>query len=68
MSNIEIGIDLGTTNSEIVIFNNGQYEVVKNTYGDEFTPSVFGVSKGKTEEVGKSHMKDILRMLQQMRS
>lgn len=53
MSNIEIGIDLGTTNSEIVIFNNGQYEVVKNTYGDEFTPSVFGVSKGKTEEVGK---------------
>lgn len=53
MSNIEIGIDLGTTNSEIVIFNNGQYEIVKNTYGDQFTPSVFGVNKGKTEEVGK---------------
>lgn len=53
MSNIEIGIDLGTTNSEIAIFNNGAIELVKNTYGDEFTPSVFGVSKAKNEEVGK---------------
>ena len=53
MRNIEIGIDLGTTNSEIAIFNNGMVEIVKNTYGDEFTPSVFGVNKAKDEEVGK---------------
>ena len=53
MSNIEIGIDLGTTNSEVAILNNGKIEIVKNTYGDEFTPSVFGVNKGKDEEVGK---------------
>lgn len=53
MSNIEIGIDLGTTNSEVAILNNGKVEIVKNTYGDEFTPSVFGVNKGKDEEVGK---------------
>lgn len=53
MSNIEIGIDLGTTNSEVAILNNGQIEIVKNTYGDEFTPSVFGINKGKDEEVGK---------------
>lgn len=53
MSNIEIGIDLGTTNSEIAILNNGKIEIVKNTYGDEFTPSVFGINKGKNEEVGK---------------
>ena len=53
MSNIEIGIDLGTTNSEVAILNNGQIEIVKNTYGDEFTPSVFGINKAKDEEVGK---------------
>lgn len=53
MSNIEIGIDLGTTNSEVAILNNGQIEIVKNTYGDEFTPSVFGINKAKEEEVGK---------------
>lgn len=53
MNNIEIGIDLGTTNSEVAIFNNGYIEIVKNTYGDEFTPSVFGINKAKDEEVGK---------------
>ena len=54
MKNIEIGIDLGTTNSEISIFNNGKVEVVKNTFGSEFTPSVFGVNKAKNEEVGRN--------------
>lgn len=53
MSNIQIGIDLGTTNSEIAIINNGTAQVIKNTYGDEFTPSVFGVNKAGNEEVGK---------------
>ncbi|PAF49320.1 hypothetical protein BKH43_06985 [Helicobacter sp. 13S00401-1] len=53
MANIEIGIDLGTTNSEIAIFNQNKIDIVKNTYGDEFTPSVFGVNKSKVEEVGK---------------
>ena len=51
--NIQIGIDLGTTNSEIAIVSGGLAQVVKNTYGDEFTPSVFGVSKAGNEEVGK---------------
>lgn len=53
MKNIAIGIDLGTTNSEVAILDNGEAQVVKNTYGDEFTPSVFGISKAKDEEVGK---------------
>lgn len=53
MNHIEIGIDLGTTNSEIAISSNGTVQIVKNTYGDEFTPSVFGVSKGGDEQVGK---------------
>lgn len=53
MNNIEIGIDLGTTNSEIAIISGSQTQIIKNTYGDEFTPSVFGVNKAKDEEVGK---------------
>jgi len=53
VNNIEIGIDLGTTNSEIAILNNGNIEIVKNTLGDEYTPSVFGVNKANDEEVGK---------------
>ena len=53
MNNIEIGIDLGTTNSEIAILNNGNIEIIKNALGDEYTPSVFGINKAKDEEVGK---------------
>lgn len=53
MDNITIGIDLGTTNSEIAVFHNGKVEILKNTLGDEYTPSVFGISKGGNEEVGK---------------
>lgn len=50
--NIQIGIDLGTTNSEIAI-NNGNIELVKNVFGDEYTPSVFGIDKSKNKVVGK---------------
>lgn len=52
-TNMAIGIDLGTTNSEIAVFHNGKVEILKNTLGDEYTPSVFGISKGGNEEVGK---------------
>ncbi|MFH0796979.1 MAG: Hsp70 family protein [Candidatus Omnitrophota bacterium] len=51
--NIQIGIDLGTTNSEVVINSNGVIEVVKNAFGDEYTPSVFGFDKSKNGTVGK---------------
>ncbi|MEK7112919.1 MAG: Hsp70 family protein, partial [Patescibacteria group bacterium] len=51
--NIQIGIDLGTTNSEIAINNNGNIELVKNVFGDEYTPSVFGIDKAKNKVVGK---------------
>lgn len=52
-NNIQIGIDLGTTNSEIAINNNGKFEIVKNIFGDEYTPSVFGIDKSKNKVVGK---------------
>ncbi len=50
---IQIGIDLGTTNSEVAININGDVEIVKNVYGDEYTPSVFGIDKAKNTIVGK---------------
>ena len=37
---IRIGIDLGTTNSEIAANRNGEIEIVKNLLGDDYTPSV----------------------------
>src|ERR1700743_774502 len=51
--NIQIGIDLGTTNSEIAINKNGKPEIVKNVFGDEYMPSVFGIDKSKNKVVGK---------------
>ncbi len=51
--NIQIGIDLGTTNSEVAANNKGHVEVVKNIFNDEYTPSVFGVDKAKNKVVGK---------------
>jgi molecular chaperone DnaK (HSP70) len=51
--NIQIGIDLGTTNSEIAINNNGKIEIVKNNFRDEYTPSVFGFDKANNKVVGK---------------
>jgi molecular chaperone DnaK len=51
--NIQIGIDLGTTNSEIAINNKGNIEIVKNIFNDEYTPSVFGIGKSKNKVVGK---------------
>ncbi len=51
--NILIGIDLGTTNSEIAVNNKGNIEIVKNNFSDEYTPSVFGVGKAKNKIVGK---------------
>ncbi len=50
---IHIGIDLGTTNSEIAIWKNGEIEVIKNIYGDQYTPSVFGYDKMQNPIVGK---------------
>lgn len=50
---IRIGIDLGTTSSEVAVCLSDSVEVVKNTTGDEYTPSVFGIDKGKNPRVGK---------------
>ncbi len=51
--NIQIGIDLGTTNSEVAVNNNGNIEIVKNVFNDEYTPSVFGIGKAKNKIIGR---------------
>lgn len=51
--NIQIGIDLGTTNSEVAINNGTTIEIIKNGFNDEYTPSVFGIDKSKNKIVGK---------------
>lgn len=51
--NIEIGIDLGTTNSEVAVNQKGNTEVIKNIWQDEYTPSVFGFDKAGNKVIGK---------------
>ena len=50
---IQIGIDLGTTNSSVAININGIIEIVKKPGGVEYTPSIFGFDKGKNKVVGQ---------------
>jgi molecular chaperone DnaK (HSP70) len=52
-STSSIGIDLGTTNSSVVVNNNGVIEIVKKPGGLEYTPSVFCFDKAKNKVVGQ---------------
>ncbi len=49
---INIGIDLGTTNSAVAVNHNNKTEIVKNIIGSEYTPSVFGIDKSGNKLVG----------------
>lgn len=48
-----IGIDLGTTNSLVSYFKDGESLLIPNEYGDYLTPSVIGVSDQNEIIVGK---------------
>lgn len=48
-----IGIDLGTSTSEVAVFENGKATVIKNKEGDTITPSVVGISEDGQLIVGK---------------
>ena len=47
-----IGIDLGTSTSEVAVFENGESVVIKNKDGDVITPSVVGISQDNKLLVG----------------
>ncbi|MDE1463241.1 Hsp70 family protein [Spartinivicinus poritis] len=49
-----IGIDLGTTNSLISVWQDGQAVVIPNVLGDALTPSVVGVDDNGEVLVGKA--------------
>ena len=52
-STIQIGIDLGTTNSSIAVNVNGKPEIIKKPGGVGYTPSVFGFNKTGNKIVGQ---------------
>ncbi len=50
---IDYGIDLGTTNSEIAVFNGTSPEIIKNNEGAEYTPSAVWIDRNGRIHVGK---------------
>lgn len=52
MSTIEIGIDLGTTNSSVAVIRNNETQILKNALGEESTPSVVYVDRNGNIVIG----------------
>lgn len=48
-----IGIDLGTTNSLVSVYQNGRIQLIPNSFGEYLTPSVVSINKSGEVFVGK---------------
>ena len=57
METIEVGIDLGTTNSAVAIIHKNEVEIIKNSNGDETTPSIVFANKSGNLIVGSKAKK-----------
>ena len=49
-----IGIDLGTTTSEVSVMENGQATVIQNSEGGRITPSIVGFTAKGERIVGQA--------------
>lgn len=54
MSETIIGIDLGTTNSEVAVLQSGQVAVIEQEGGSKLLPSVVGLSENNTLLIGQA--------------
>lgn len=55
-----VGIDLGTSTSEIAVFENGKSKVIKNKDEEYITPSVVGISENNELVVGNDARAQII--------
>lgn len=49
-----IGIDLGTSNSLVGVFENGQPRLIENAYGNKLTPSAIAMDEDKQILIGQA--------------
>lgn len=52
--NPAIGIDLGTTNSAIAVWREGQAQLIPNAHGEDLTPSIVSIGEDNTLLVGQT--------------
>lgn len=52
-ANLAIGIDLGTTNSLIAVWDEGGAKLIPNKFGEYLTPSIISIDDNKNILVGK---------------
>ena len=60
MADLIVGIDLGTTNSEIVLYHDGRPEVLADEQGRKILPSVVGVTEAGELLVGEEARNQLL--------
>jgi molecular chaperone DnaK len=58
---VDYGIDLGTTNSSIALFENGKAEILKNNEDKDYTPSAVHCDENRALIVGHSAAKELDR-------
>ena len=49
-----VGIDLGTTNSLVAVFKDGESQIIQNRLGERLTPSVVAVDEKGEVLIGRS--------------